>query len=304
MSSAPASTLGLRCIICDSGDLQPVPFEADAVLSARRDAQGDAPYGWFLCQHCGNAMPSRQPALRILQEIWDASRAANPDATEDAALWEQRRRMAEVGAKRSWEAFAGLHKGPQPGRFLDIACGAGFTVRYFADRGWDAEGLDADSTMAAVHERLGIASRIGQVEDIDWEHPFDVIQVAYALYFITDPLSFLRRLSGLLAPEGHLAIVLADLLAYTQAAGPSYAHTWLPTVESLEQALALAGFRVIAKQRIRDSWFVTAVAGEAKSVPPPIRSILWRHRTRALRWRLIGAPRQALAGLAKRILRR
>jgi len=273
-------------------------------MEAFRSAHGEtAPYGWFLCESCGNAAPNRQPDRAVLAAYWDTDRASRPDA-DDEALWAHRRRIARIGAERSFELFAGLHRGPRPGRFLDVGCGLGATLRHFADRGWIAKGVDTDRTLAQEHRRLGVDALIGQVEDLNWDEPFDLIQVAYAIYFITDPMAFLRRLKAMLAPDGHAAIVLADFLSATQASGPSYAHTWLPTFESLEQALALAGLRVVERRRIRDSWFVAATPGEASPPPPPVAAILRRHRTRALRWTLLGAPRAALARAAKRALGR
>lgn len=279
-----------------------MPHDRRADLEAFRLKLGDtSSYGWFLCERCGNAAPNRQPDRAVLAAYWDTDRDARPGEDSDAA-WAHRRRIAEIGAERSFAQFGGLGVGT--GSFLDVACGLGATVRLFADRGWTAEGIDTDRTLAPSHRRLGVKAAIGQVEDFDWAGRFDLIQVAYAIYFITDPMVFLGRIKGMLAPGGHLAIVMADFLASTQSSGPSYAHTFVPTIESLEQALAIAGFRVVHKRRIRDSWFVAALPGPAAPPPPPIRAILWRHRTRALRWRLIGAPRQVLAGIAKRLIGR
>jgi SAM-dependent methyltransferase len=292
------------CPICAAPRRLAVPFDRRPDMEAFRREIGDsAPYAWFLCERCGNAAPNRQPDRRVLARYWDTDR--DPRAGEDTdAAWAERRRIAEIGAERSFRHFAKLHRGPAPGRFLDVACGLGVTVRHFADRGWTAEGIDTDRTLEPAHRRLGIAARIGQVEDHAWEEPFDLIQVAYAIYFITDPMAFLRRLRGMLSPGGHLGIVLADFLAYTQASGPSYAHTWLPTQESLEQALALAGFRVFETASISGSIFMAATPGAAAPPAPPVRAILWRHRTRAWRWRMLGAPRQALARVVRRHLRR
>jgi SAM-dependent methyltransferase len=293
----------LRCIICGDADLTPVPFSSHASIDAHRRRLGETrPYAWFLCQSCGNAMPSHQPGRAVLEAVWNESRASK-QGEDTEATWAHRRRIAAIGADRSWECFGDLRGGSEPGRFLDIGCGLGYTVRKFANHGWQASGIDPDITMKEQHERIGITSLIGPFEDMKDDQTYSMIQIAYAIYFITDPMMFLARVRDMLERDGIVAIVLADLLTYTQPVGPSYVHTWLPTAESLEQALALAGFRVIRRKRIKDSWFIAATPGKASELQLPIQRILWRHRTRALRWAMLGAPRQVLAGLVKKMLK-
>ena len=86
------------------------------------------------------------------------------DAKDTA--WSYRRAISRAGASRSFRLFAPLAAN-HPGRFLDIACGLGETVRIFADNGWDAEGVDADPSTARFHRELGIRVRIGQFEQIE-----------------------------------------------------------------------------------------------------------------------------------------
>jgi SAM-dependent methyltransferase len=292
----------MTCIICGSGAMIPIPFdrrpEADAIL-ARRNQTVD--YQWFLCEACGNATPAYQPDIPALEQIWQNTRKASGDETAD---WTERRRIAAIGAERSWEIFAGLHKGPGEGRFLDIACGLGLTVKRFQDNGWLAEGNDIDATVKPIHDELGIRTRIGPVENQNWEEPFDLIQIAYAIYFITDPKAYIQRLQKLLKPGGHLAIVMADHLAYTCQGGPAYMHTFIPTVDSMEGLLARAGYRTVLRRKVRDTWFIAATPGKAK--PPEIntKAILRAHRTHAMRWKLLGANRARLRAMASKLLRR
>ncbi len=292
----------MTCPICGGSQMIPVPFErnaeADAVLARRGHALD---YQWFLCETCGNASPAYQPDLATVEELWQSNRTT---ASDDTASWDERRRIARIGADRSWEMFSGLHTGSEQGRFLDIACGLGLTVKRFQDKGWLAEGNDIDQTVKPMHAELGITSRIGPVENQHWDAPFDLIQIAYAIYFITDPKTYLERLRSLLKPNGHLAIVIADHLAYTCQGGPAYMHTFIPTVDSLEGLLARAGYRTVLRRKVRDSWFIAATPGTAE--PPPINAaaILRAHRTRALRYQWLGANRARLRAAAAKLLGR
>jgi SAM-dependent methyltransferase len=283
----------MTCLICGSDKRRPVPFDAnpeiDAIL-ARRGHRND--YGWALCMTCGNAAPTHQPDRDVLTEYWQTNRTT----LSDDAAWAYRYRVAAIGAERSWSTFAPLHTSATPGRFLDIGCGLGATVQRFQNGGWIAFGIDPDNHTKTHHERFGIETRIGQIEDQTWPEPFDLIHIAYAIYFVTDPAGYLRRMRDQLAPGGTLAIVMADLLESNQRGGPSYLHTFLPTAQSLQVALAHAGFTTVLCKKVKDSYFIAAVVGQ--SVPPKVNTaqILLRHKTRGLRWRMIGAPRAKLRG--------
>jgi SAM-dependent methyltransferase len=289
----------MGCMICGSDMLESIPFDriaaADGVLARRGLA---AAYEWRLCMRCGNATPASAADPAALEEIWQSNRQTPGDQN---AQWAYRRRIAEIGARRSWDVFSGLRKGAGQGRFLDIACGHGMAVKLFKDSGWHAEGSDIDATMKPFHDELGITTRIGPVENEAWDEPFDLIQIAYAIYFITDPKAYLARLRGLLKPDGHLALVIADHLAYTCESGPNYAHTFIPTAQSLAYLLNLAGYDVVLTRKIKDTTYLAARPGG--STPPVIdtKAILRAHRTRALRWRLIGANRARLRALVARL---
>jgi SAM-dependent methyltransferase len=288
----------LACVICGGTERAPVPHHTIPGIAELRRARGLGDVGWGLCMRCGNATPDEPADLGILDAYWQTNRAAHPDSE---AQWAYRERIALIGAERSWETFAGLNGG-KIGRFLDVGCGLGVTVKRFQDGGWTATGIDPDATLRPWFEKQGIEAVTGQVEQQQGDGAFDLVQVAYAVYFIQDPRGFLAGLRRIIAPGGHLAIVMADLLAFTQPTAATDAHSFVPTIESLERLLALAGYRVVLKRRIKDSWFVAATPGDV--APPAIdtAAILRRHRTRALRWRLIGYPYALARQLAARVL--
>ena len=160
--------LFMSCVICDEPRYWRLPFAHNPdVTRWRAEAGDDAEYEWRLCRRCGNAYPSHQPRLAVLQRIWNASRSDDCLATDakDTA-WSYRRAISRAGASRSFRLFAPLAVN-HPRRFLDIGCGLGETVRIFADNGWDAEGVDADPSTARFHRELGIRVRIGQFEQIE-----------------------------------------------------------------------------------------------------------------------------------------
>lgn len=293
----------MSCPICGEARFWTIPAQHDARVEAWRAEAGDtAAREWRLCRRCGNAYPSAPPDLRVLARIWEANRTAD-DPDRAAALWAERRRIARLGGERALRVYAPLAP-RQPGRFLDIGCGLGLTVRAFADAGWQALGVDADPATKPFHEEFGIESRIGQVETLDLEGGWDIVHSAHAIYFITDPMGFLTRLRALLAPDGLLAITVADFMLSENPSPPHYAHSFFPTGRSMAYAIMRAGFRIVATTRIRGSIFLAARIGDAP--PPSVSPALIRlgHLTRPWRYRLIGRPKAMLRGLAKRVLGR
>ncbi|WP_158639202.1 class I SAM-dependent methyltransferase [Elioraea rosea] len=238
----------------------------------------------------------------MLARIWEANRTRD-DPAKAAALWAERRRIARLGGERA-VAFYGPLAAVRTGRFLDIGCGLGSTVRAFADAGWDALGVDADPATKPVHEEFGIASRIGQVETLDLEGGWDIVHSAHAIYFVTDPMAFLARARSVLRPDGLLAITIADVMAWDDSTEPAYVHTFFPTGQSMAYAITLAGFRVVATRRAKGSIHIAACIGAAPMPPVSPWMIRLGHVSRPLRYALVGRPMTILRRLAKKAIGR
>jgi hypothetical protein len=176
-------------------------------------------------------------------------------------------------------------------------------VRTFADHGWDAQGIDPDPSTAQHHRAIGIKAHIGQFEQSGDTTHYDIIHIAHAIYFITDPMNFIRTVRRRLDPGGLFCVVLADLMANADAGRPSYSLTFYPTAASMRYALALAGFEVISESRQSGSIFLAARPATAPKLPRVNpAAILLLHRTKALRYALLGRPYLAARRLAARLL--
>jgi SAM-dependent methyltransferase len=291
-----------RCPICLTESGKTIEFRRDKRLDQWRVEGGDRElYSWLFCPRCANLYPSHQPDLRILRREWESLRV--PQELQEAESIRQRREaLGKVGAERSYRFFVPLVNGP-PGRFLDIGCGFGHTVRKFADHGWAAEGIDMDPVTEPYHRKLGIRTRIGPIEQFDLHPDYSLIQAAHAIYFVTDPMGFLRKVREHLQPQGLFCIVLADLLANEDNGLPSYVHTFFPHGASMRYALALAGFETIFMKRKYGSIFMAARPATNVALPRIYPAVaLWLWRTKKLRYNLLGRPHLALRRLAKAAL--
>jgi SAM-dependent methyltransferase len=287
----------MYCPICDSADYRPIPSAIDPTIERwRREESDNSAYEWRLCRRCANAYPLRQPNLRVLQKIW-LQHKSTPGLSigELERAWEVRRTAGRAIAARSFKIFAPLVG--STGRFLDIACGFGETVKTFAAHGWNAEGIDA---IAHVHREMGIHVRYGQIEEVDLAAGYQIIHIAHAIYFITNPIRFLGEVRNHLASDGVFCVVLSDFFAHHDPSLPSYGHTFFPNAASMRYALALAGFETIICKKLSGSIYIAA--RPALATKPPFvssASTLFLLRTKALRYALLGRPYLTLRRVAK-----
>jgi SAM-dependent methyltransferase len=259
------------------------------------------PYSWRLCKQCGNGYPSEPSLPAVLDRYWQLDRCVQGSEETVEAVWQRRLTMSAVAADRSYKVFAPLLRDP-PGRFLDVACGLGETVRKFRDNGWQAEGVDLDASTRRFHERHGLQTTIGRFEDTPVTDRYHIIHISHAIYFITEPMVFLRRVRAQLVDDGLFAVVISDFLAAHAKAGPNYAHTFYPCGDSMRYALALAGLKPVLMRTIGGDIYIAARPG---AVPLPrinTERIYWKYRTKNLRFATIGRPYLVARRFAKRLL--
>ena len=292
------------CPLCGGTSSWPLSCHREPFVERLLSASGrNRDYQWFLCQTCGNGYPTFVPELSVLSALWETNRdIAEEEQVHEKEIWQNRRRISRIGAERSFNLFSPLFQQSSPGRFLDIACGLGATVRKFADNGWEASGIDADPTMRRFHDEFGIQSQIGQIETIKPQGKFDLIQIAHAIYFITDPMRFLRSLQDALNKDGLLCIVLANFMAAEDLSLPGYPHTFFPTTSSMSYLLALAGYRNVMCHAVSGSVFLAARQGEGALPPVYARLIRLGYQTKNLRYALLGRPNLWLRKQAKQLL--
>jgi SAM-dependent methyltransferase len=296
----------MHCPICDSVDSWLVPFEQKTKNERwRREEGDDAVYEWRLCRRCANAYPSFQPLLRVLQKIWlEHKSAPGLTVSELEQSFAFRRAGVRRIAARSFRVFAPLVAGGGL-RMLDIACGFGETIKIFADHGWDAEGIDADFSIAQVHREMGIRVRHGQIEEMNIAAGYNIIHIAHAIYFITNPMHFLSEVRKRLGAGGLVCIILSDFFAHHEPSLPSYAHTFFPTAASMHYALALAGFETVICKRLSGSIYIAARPAPAAKLPFVSPAWTWfLYCSKPLRYALIGRPYLALRRAAKFLIRR
>lgn len=303
--SENAVGLSCGCPICGGVLRWSIPWRRDKnTESLISESYGNDEYRWFLCRTCGNCYPTFVPRLEVWGKLWDRNRdLSDDDKQRQAEIWRYRKEISRRGAHRSYNFVSEVYEG-QPGRFIDIGCGLGETVKLFAELGWKAQGIDADPNMRPFHEALGITSQIGQVEAIDLQGKFDVVHTAHAIYFVQNPRSFVAWMREHMTDDGVLCVVLADFLKSDDPESPGFAHSFYPTCSSMRYLLALEGLQVVASKKVSGSIFIAARKGEGPlpSVHPSL--IRFGFQSKGVRYRLFGKPLTKLKSVIKRLLGR
>lgn len=300
MTHSASSESAATCPICGGHASWPIPFVDEKSGETLKRTSG---YRWCLCRQCGTAYPFPAPSLPELQAYWDRNRIEGDAAPVTEDVWRGRLQASKVWAQRTYD-FVLPHVRSNTRRFLDVACGLGATVALFGEKGWEAEGVDADPNAQEFHQRLGIRATIGQIENVDTANRYDLVGIAHAIYFITDPRGFVCRVRDMLAQDGLFVVVLSDLLSTLCAGSPQYAHTWYPTTDSLTYLLEREGFKVVASETTHGSILVLArklSGAHARPQGHPRRTYL-SFLSHGWRYRLIGLPTIWLGRRVKRLL--
>ncbi|TPQ28506.1 class I SAM-dependent methyltransferase [Methylomonas sp. HW2-6] len=289
------------CPICAAEQSRPIPFrDPDSGLRVLKTAG----YHWRLCGTCGNAFPTQTVSLAELQQYWDRNRVIDDTpAAEAEAVWQGRWQASQVWAQRTYDFVAPFLR-PDMQHFLDVACGLGATVALFRDKGWQAEGVDADPNTRQFHEKAGVSVTIGQVENLQPGAAFDVVSIAHAIYFVSRPRQFVQQVAAMLKPDGLFVVIVSDLLSSFSDSCPGYAHTWYPSADALVYLLEQEGFVVIARRRLKGSIMILAKPGQTVAPRAFPRRDYWLHMSQAWRFKLLGRPYRCLVNGLKKLLRK
>jgi SAM-dependent methyltransferase len=149
----------------------------------------------------------------------------------------------------------------QPGRALDLGCGAGRAALWLAEHGWRVTGVDYSEValQLARERRPDLDWVLADVREYEPEHAaFDLVLVLYVHLPSAERRALLARATAALAPGGTLLVLGHDVDNIgTGAPGPSDPDV-LYTPDGV--ARELAGLEIAKAERL------TRPAGDAEAV--------------------------------------
>lgn len=137
--------------------------------------------------------------------------------SESTEFWDER--FGEQGAIWGDEpSIAAIEAAGRlaPGRLLDVGCGYGRDVTYFAEKSFDACGVDFSKPAIDLGRTLhpGLELLVGSAHDLPYEDAaFDVAFANYLLHLFLEPderAGLLRELNRVVVPGGRVVLSVAS----------------------------------------------------------------------------------------------
>ncbi len=154
--------------------------------------------------------------------------------------------------RRARKRVAGIRRHIESGRFLDVGCSLGYTVKAAADAGFDAFGIDPSAAAVSAGQRMfpGLDLRQGTVEkELIEPASLSVLFAAEVIEHLANPASLLDRAAQWLRPGGLIYLttpdaghwrVPRDVASWRMVLPPH--HLTLMTKRGLREALSRRGF--------------------------------------------------------------
>ncbi len=157
-------------------------------------------YPYYRCPECELVFLYERLSATDLIDYWAQSFSAS--IYNDMERWELRREQVE---RPKYAFFKQVWQG-QPGKWLDLGCGAGQLMSLAKAEGWDVLGLELAPDLVELVEGLGmpvhLADLFGYLKRDDACREWDVISAIGYLDAIDDVHTDVKTVSELLKPGG------------------------------------------------------------------------------------------------------
>jgi SAM-dependent methyltransferase len=182
-------------------------------------------FGIVRCRVCGLVYTSPRPSPADMGAFYPSGYLPHQPPSDSAPKrWLRAfRKQVFGGPKSHLTAFLGfvhnslsfrsyLHKEADSPKVLDIGCGSGEYLATWRALGWQIEGVEMNSEVAAsVRARLGIAVHGANVEALDLpEANFDLITMCHSLEHTFSPRLVLGRVHRWLKPGGRVLVMVPN----------------------------------------------------------------------------------------------
>jgi len=239
-----------RCPACAVSEMRPIV--------ARRCGDGRPPLVYGACSRCGHGylLAGAAPSTAYEGDAYFRQRGGDGVGYDDYGS-DRDYRQAKGARLLEWiEQEANI--GSKAPSVLEVGSGFGFTLGAAMARGWRTAAVDINPAAArgaralygieTVTATLGEALDAGTIERGAW----DVVLYQFVLEHLAEPEVELRHAAEVIAPGGHLAVVVPNMSTFElDVFGASYRslradHRHLFSLASLRSYLASQGFGDVA----------------------------------------------------------
>jgi len=112
---------------------------------------------------------------------------------------------------------------------LEIGAAAGYFVEYLQNRGWNSMGIDISKTMTDAAIRKGLNILHGNFLKYDFKNrKFNLIAMWATLEHLMSPDKFIKKISEILLPGGHLYITTTNTGFWAKVYGINWRYLNVP----------------------------------------------------------------------------
>lgn len=121
----------------------------------------------------------------------------------------------ELKIAQKADLIAGL-RGPGPGSLLDVGCGEGFVLAWFAKAGWSVRGIDHSvAGLEAMNPHMLANVEIGDMfaqldRQVALGRRYDLVWLSNVLEHVPDPVALLASLRRLVDAKGTLVVTVPN----------------------------------------------------------------------------------------------
>ncbi len=225
----------------------------------------------FKCSQCGLVITHPFPYKKDAEKYYQSDEYfSHPEKKKNiiAALYDW---VKQRNIKYKYrQATSGLN----PGRILDIGCGAGDFLTYAQSKGWEVCGIEPNEK-AKTHSEKRLNAKIFKPEEIVNfnNNTFDVVTLWHVLEHIEDLNEQIGQLKRILKPQGRVIIALpnlnsADAHHYREfwAAYDVPRHLYHFSFKNIRELMQKHQFRFLKREPLKwDAYYIALLSERYKN---------------------------------------
>ena len=265
----------MTCSACGGRVLEPhlrVRVSPPTDLTPATDRYGQGLADLVRCSSCGHAQVERFPETADLETAYEV-------AEEDEQLAEEPGQRATAA-----RALMRIERHVPVGSVCDLGCWVGSLLAEAEHRGWEAWGVEPSRFASGVaRDRVRGAILTASIDDVDLPvGRFGAVVLADVVEHLVSPLHALRRVAGLLDPNGVVYVAVPDAGSLVaRALGPRWwsvlpGHLHHFTRESMRRLLERADLRIEWMGTAPKSFSVRYYVGRLRGYSPRVAAALGR----------------------------
>jgi SAM-dependent methyltransferase len=200
----------------------------------------------FRCQSCDVVFMNPMPSADDLASVYPEDYYSYKIPSLPGWLKKTVKRCIGLGRETRLPEFT------QPGKMLDVGCGAGQYLLEMKAAGWEALGAELSKSAAAAGREAGLEIRSGELTKAEFDAAtFDFVRLNHSFEHIPDPHPVLAEIRRVLKPDGKLFIGVPNADGFNARVFGRYwwyvglpVHTYCYNPRSLRLLLERNGFAV------------------------------------------------------------